>query len=1232
MHFVMYVRGCGKSRAPDVTDELPALHFLSHGHRHFAHVREKRLVPETVVDHDMVSIALRFIVRAFHHAVAGSINFRSLRAGEIHAGVKFRAFVNRVRAPAEAGGRMPQVFVGNGHDGRNGGKHGFLALREFHHIIIRFRLDVHLLGQLVETLGNADQQFGIGKSFKILVPVGPAETRFPDFVRNRFGFENRAVNIVVALLEIGKYGGHVIQPFFHHFELQGHLVELALQLFLARRTEIFESDEYRDHTDHGSCCQERKHTENPHPDGSMRGFITQRLRVIAILDFRHACKLNCVCALNKFKEKLRFSNRCAFPAQSGGNCCVKVKFAAVLQMIPDSGKMMTANEIRQTFLDFFKSKGHEIVPSAPMVVKNDPTLMFNNSGMAPFKEWFLGNSPAKWPRVADTQKCLRVAGKHNDLEEVGVDTYHHTMFEMLGNWSFGDYFKKEAIAWSWELLTEVYKIPKDRLYVTVFEGSKEEGLDFDQEAFDCWKQFVAEDRILRGNKKDNFWEMGASGPCGPCSEVHVDCRTDEERKKSDGAKLVNNDHPQVIEIWNNVFMEFNRKADGSLEKLPAQHVDTGMGFERLVRVLQGKQSNYDTDVFQPLIQVIEKTSGKKYGKEEKTDIAMRVIADHIRTISFAIADGQLPSNNGAGYVIRRILRRAVRYGYTFLGFNEPFMYKLVPVLAQQMGGFFPELKGQQSLIEKVIQEEETSFLRTLGNGVNRFEDHVKKMSGKVIDGFFAFELFDTFGFPYDLTDLLAREKGLSVDSEGYEKYLKEQKDRSRAATAVDTDDWVIVTELKDNLEDQREENLDKISESRKLERKGVKFVGYETLECDARIVRYRRVKAKGKESYQLVLDVTPFYAESGGQVGDTGVLETANEKIRVTDTKKENGVTIHFVDRLPEDVTKTFRARVDASRRSLTENNHSATHLLHAALRSVLGTHVEQKGSLVNDEYLRFDFSHFSKVTDEELAKIEQIVNEKIRENIAADIKEMPIDEAKKLGAMALFGEKYGDVVRVVVFDKNYSIELCGGTHVPATGKIGLFKIISESAIAAGVRRIEAISAVKAEAFVNGQLALVNRLKETLKGSKDLEKSILQLVEEKSALEKQVAALLREKSQVVKGELLAKMKQVNGVNFIAERVELSNADVIKDLAFELRGQQENLFLVLGAEINGKASLTLAFSDDLVKAKNLDASKIIRELAKEIQGGGGGQVFYATSGGSNVGGIPKALEKAKTLIP
>jgi alanyl-tRNA synthetase len=880
---------------------------------------------------------------------------------------------------------------------------------------------------------------------------------------------------------------------------------------------------------------------------------------------------------------------------------------------------MNSKAVRKTFLEFFKSKGHEIVPSAPMVIKNDPTLMFTNAGMNQFKEWFLGNAPAKWPRVADTQKCLRVSGKHNDLEEVGVDTYHHTMFEMLGNWSFGDYFKKEAIDWSWELLTEVYELPKDRLYVTVFEGYDKEGLAFDQEAYDCWKKYVPEDRILRGNKKDNFWEMGDTGPCGPCTEIHVDCRDAEERKKISGATLVNNDHPQVIEIWNNVFMEFNRKADGSLEKLPAQHVDTGMGFERLVRVLQNKQSNYETDIFLPLIRKIENISGLRYyeGKagrsEEVINIAMRVISDHIRAISFSIADGQLPSNTGAGYVIRRILRRAVRYGYQSLGLREPFMHELVSVLSNQMGEAFPELITQKSLIEKVIHEEEISFYRTLDSGLKKIdavciELSTKHKDIKTIDGKVVFELYDTFGFPVDLTALIAKGYELSIDEEGFKAELEKQKNRSRAATAIDTDDWVEL--VKDA---------------------STKFIGYDELESDSKIVRYRRVKAKGKESYQLVLDVTPFYAESGGQVGDTGVLESPHEKVKIFDTKKENGVIMHMTDRLPEDIDRTFKARVDGTKRKATENNHSATHLLHAALRKVLGTHVEQKGSLVNNEYLRFDFSHFSKISNEDLEKIEQIVNEKIRENIESDILEMGIDDARQLGAMALFGEKYGDVVRVVTFDKNYSIELCGGTHVPATGQIGLFKIISESAVAAGIRRIEAITSVTAEKFINDQLHTLHEIREILKAPKDVLKSIHQLMDEKSALEKQVDLLLREKVQVIKTDLIGKVQQLNGMNFISAKVELNSADAIKNLAFEIREKVDNLFLIIGAEVNGKASLSLMLSDSLVKDKKLNASTIIRELSKEIQGGGGGQAFFATSGGTNISGIEKALVKAKEFL-
>jgi alanyl-tRNA synthetase len=922
---------------------------------------------------------------------------------------------------------------------------------------------------------------------------------------------------------------------------------------------------------------------------------------------------------------------------------------------------MNANEIRRQFLDFFRSKGHEIVPSAPMVVKNDPTLMFINSGMAPFKDWFLGNAPAKWPRVADTQKCLRVSGKHNDLEEVGVDTYHHTMFEMLGNWSFGDYFKKEAIAWSWELLTEVYKLPKDRLYVTVFEGSAEDKLAFDQEAYDEWLKYTTPDRILKGNKKDNFWEMGDTGPCGPCSEIHFDSRPDAERKAVEGATLVNADHPQVIEIWNNVFMEFNRSwiENGSkdlgewektnrsllsetefkkhravqhtaftkLTKLPAQHVDTGMGFERLVRVIQGKSSNYDTDIFMPIINAIGKQTNNEYtASDSKKDIAFRVLSDHIRTISFAIADGQMPSNTGAGYVIRRILRRAVRYYYSFLDRKEPLLAELVTILAKEMGGFFPELRNQQDIITTVIEEEEKSFLRTLANGINRFEnfiqsvtpgnfynpavaaDYKDSISKKTIPGFIAFELLDTYGFPIDITKLMAADIGWSVDEISFEKHLKEQKDRSRAATAIDTDDWV---ELKKNAAST--------------------FVGYEKTECDANIVRYRRIKAKGKESYQLVLDQTPFYAESGGQVGDTGVIDSVNESVRIIDTKKENGVIVHFVEKLPEDVNKTFRAIVDVKKRRSTEGHHSATHLLHAALRKVLGTHVEQKGSLVNDEYLRFDFSHFQKVTEDEIAEIEKIVNAKVREDVASDIREMPIEDAKKSGAMALFGEKYGDVVRVVTFDPNYSVELCGGTHVKASGQIGLVKIISESAIAAGIRRIEAISGERAERFVNEQQQLVAELKNVLKNPKDVVKSVQQLLDEKRQLEKQLEALVKEKAKIIRTELVGKAEKVNGINFISQKIDLNNTDAIKELAYGLRDQVESLFLVLGAEVNGKASLTLLLSDNLVKEKSLDAGKIIRELAKEIQGGGGGQPSFATSGGNNPAGIQNALDKAKEFV-
>ncbi|CAN5651775.1 alanine--tRNA ligase [soil metagenome] len=896
---------------------------------------------------------------------------------------------------------------------------------------------------------------------------------------------------------------------------------------------------------------------------------------------------------------------------------------------------MTSIEIRKTFLEFFQSKGHQIVPSSPMVVKNDPTLMFINSGMAPFKDIFLGNQPIKFPRVADTQKCLRVSGKHNDLEEVGIDTYHHTMFEMLGNWSFGDYFKKEAIAWSWELLTVVYKLPKDRLYVTVFEGDEKEKLKFDQESFNYWKEHIDEDRILRGNKKDNFWEMGEQGPCGPCSEIHVDLRNDEERKKNDGKSIVNAGHPQVVEIWNNVFMEFTRKADGSLEALPAKHVDTGMGFERLCMALQGKTSNYDTDVFQPLIQFIASRCGIKYGADEKTDIAMRVMSDHIRAITCAVADGQLPSNNKAGYVIRRILRRAVRYGFTFLNVKEPFLNKLVPILAEQFKDIFPEVKAQQDFIMRVITEEENSFLRTLETGIKRFEDYKRKS----VEGDFAFELYDTFGFPIDLTQLMAREKGMDVDMDGFNKCLAAQKNRSRAAAQVDTEDWIEV-----NKGDS------------------VEFVGYDELECDSEILKYRKVKAKGKEQFQLVLSRTPFYAESGGQVGDTGYLEAAvgsgsqqPEKIFITDTQKENNLIIHFIDKLPKDLSATFHAVVKSDRRKMITSNHSATHLMHSALKRILGAHVNQKGSLVNEEHTRFDFSHFAKLTDEELQKIEKMVNEKVGENILLDEKRnVPIRQAQEMGATALFGEKYGDFVRVIIFDPKYSMELCGGTHVKTTGEIEKFKIISESSVAAGVRRVEAITGALVDKFNDDQSrklvaaentlrAKIESLKEKAmnliagiegKTGKDLEKEIdlnSPLQQQEEAITKFIDKLTNEIAQDIKEELLKKISKVNGLNLIAEKIELANADAIKNISFELKNQVENLICVLGTTIDDKAFLSVIISDNLVKDKNLNASVIIREAAKEIQGGGGGQPFYATAGGKNPAGLSAAIEKVRSVF-
>lgn len=835
--------------------------------------------------------------------------------------------------------------------------------------------------------------------------------------------------------------------------------------------------------------------------------------------------------------------------------------------------------------------------------------MFVNSGMAPFKDIFLGVSPVKNSRVADTQKCLRVSGKHNDLEDVGLDTYHHTLFEMLGNWSFGDYFKQEAITWAWELLTEVYQIDKNRLYVTVFEGDAKENLAADEEARSIWKKYVAEERILNGNKKDNFWEMGDVGPCGPCSEIHVDLRTDEERKNVNGRTLVNNDHPQVVEIWNNVFMEFERMADGKLRPLPNKHVDTGMGFERLCMALQGKTSNYDTDVFQPLIAFIAKKAGLSYTAQmSKQDIALRVIADHIRAISFTIADGQLPSNTGAGYVIRRILRRAVRYGYSYLNFKEPFLCELVPLLAEQFDGVFPELKAQQDFVKKVVMEEEVAFLRTLATGIQRFEKYTLENKG-TIKGDFAFELYDTYGFPIDLTDLLAREKGISVDMAGFQTELEKQKARSRAATAIDTEDWVELLPATDT-----------------------EFIGYDTLSCEARILKYRKVTAKGKELFQIVLDKTPFYAESGGQVGDTGQLTIDNLQLTIVDTKKENNLIVHLVEKMPTKLEGVFQAQVDRRKRMASANNHSATHLLHAALKQVLGTHVNQKGSLVNEDYLRFDFSHFAKVSEEELAQIEAIVNQKIRENIALkEQRNVPYDTAIQSGVTALFGEKYGDFVRVITFDDNFSKELCGGTHVPATGQIGLFKIVSESAVAAGVRRIEAYTAAGAEAYYKQQESVLNELREVLKNPSDMVKTVQALVEENNRLKKEAEQILLQKASSFKEELLQKVQTINGVQLIAEEIALPSADAIKNIAFELRQKVENLFLVLAADIDGKPHLTVIISDNLVAERKLNAGQIVRELGKEIQGGGGGQPFYATAGGKDLAGIPKALQKASEFL-
>ncbi|SNS27211.1 alanyl-tRNA synthetase [Belliella buryatensis] len=873
---------------------------------------------------------------------------------------------------------------------------------------------------------------------------------------------------------------------------------------------------------------------------------------------------------------------------------------------------MEAKKVRSTFIEFFQSKQHQFVPSSPIVVKNDPTLMFTNAGMNQFKDFFLGNDIAKVTRVANSQKCLRVSGKHNDLEEVGVDTYHHTMFEMLGNWSFGDYFKKEAIEWAWELLTDVYKLPKDRLYVSVFGGDDKDGLDKDMEAFELWKNIVSEDRIIFGSKKDNFWEMGDTGPCGPCSEIHIDLRSEEERIALSGFDLVNNDHPQVIEIWNLVFMQFNRLSDGSLKELPAKHVDTGMGFERLVRAIQQKSSNYDTDVFMPFINFLEGKSGKKYGHNEKTDIAMRVIVDHIRAISFTIADGQLPSNNKAGYVIRRILRRAVRYGYTFLGFQKPFMYEMLPMLAESFGDIFPEVVAQQDFIARVVEEEEASFLRTLDNGLKILDQIINELQAsgdQMIDGKTAFELYDTFGFPLDLTSLIARENGLSVDENGFADEMEKQKSRSRAAAEQETGDWVMVRDDE-----------------------GVEFVGYDNLTVQSKIIKYRQIKDKKGNRFQLVLDRTPFYAESGGQVGDTGFLISSSEKIKVLDTKKENDLIVHFVDKLASDPMVQFLAEVNAGKRKLTMNNHTATHLLQSALKEVLGDHVQQKGSLVNDELLRFDFSHFAKLTEDELAKVEAIVNTKIRENIQlSEERNVPIEEAKTKGATALFGEKYGDFVRVITFDPDFSVELCGGTHVKSTGAIGLFKIVSEGSISSGVRRIEAITAEAAETFLNSQLTLVKEIQELLKAPKDLKKAIESLIQERNDLRKEIEILHGKQAGALKDDLLKQVDSADDLNKLFVKVNLPTAEALKKIAFELKNEVPNLIAVIAAEIEGKPQIAVIISENLVSTQRLNAGQAIRELAKEIQGGGGGQPFFATAGGKNLAGLDAVVAKAKTMF-
>ena len=876
---------------------------------------------------------------------------------------------------------------------------------------------------------------------------------------------------------------------------------------------------------------------------------------------------------------------------------------------------MTSSEIRQQFLDFFASKGHLIVPSAPLVAKNDPTLLFNNSGMAQFKDFFLGNGTPPAKRIADTQKCLRVSGKHNDLEDVGFDTYHHTMFEMLGNWSFGDYFKKEALTWSWELLTEVFKLPKDRIYVSVFEGDQKDGVPFDQEAFDLWKNIVGEDRIIYGNKKDNFWEMGETGPCGPCSEIHIDLRDQADVDAISGKTLVNADHPQVVEIWNNVFMQFERMADGSLVPLPSKHVDTGMGFERLCMAIQGKQSNYDTDVFQGTIQILSEKFGQKYGESKWPDIAMRVIADHIRAIAFCIADGQLPSNTKAGYVIRRILRRAVRYGYTYLNFKEPFLHLLIPSLAQQFKGVFDELIAQEAFVAKVIYEEELSFLRTLSSGLIRLDNLMEKAQSnkiKILSGEEVFELNDTYGFPIDLTALIARENGMDIDENGYNQALQAQKLRSRKDAGASAEDWVFVHEGDE-----------------------VSFVGYDETKVDTRVLKYQKVQNKSGIQYKVVLEITPFYAESGGQIGDSGYLQfSSGAKIQVIDTKKENDLIVHIVtdSGIEKIISEELIAEINVNRRRVITQNHSSTHLLQAALQGILGKHVGQKGSLVNEEILRFDFSHFQKVTDEEIKQIESIVNAKIAENIPLlEERNVPIAQAKDKGAMALFGEKYGDFVRVITFDKNFSVELCGGTHVPSTGEIGLCKIITETSVATGVRRIEAITSQQAYALLSEQEAVISELNALLKAPKDLVKAVASLIEHANSLQKTVANYQAKEIGGLKTELAKQISSASGIPALIAQVNVPNADALKNVAFDLQTEAGSLFCLLVSEIDGKASLALAISKDLVESKSLNAGTIVRELAKEVQGGGGGQPFLATAGGQNPAGITKLLSLAPSYI-